>query len=57
MTAPLVVGNWKMHGTQSQCCDLARRVVRGLKRNGRQIEVALAPPTNGSRKSQNGDLQ
>ena len=44
MTAPLVVGNWKMHGTQSQCCDLARRVVRGLKRNGRQIEVALAPP-------------
>ena len=44
MTAPLVVGNWKMHGTQSQCCDLARRVARGLKRNGRQIEVALAPP-------------
>lgn len=44
MTAPLVVGNWKMHGTQSQCRDLARGVARGLKRNGRQIEVALAPP-------------
>ncbi|MBM2802272.1 MAG: triosephosphate isomerase [Deltaproteobacteria bacterium] len=44
MIPPLVVGNWKMHGTQSQCRDLARRVARGLKRKGRQIDVALAPP-------------
>ena len=44
MTAPLVVGNWKMYGTQSECRDLALGIVRGLGRNGRQVEVALAPP-------------
>ena len=44
MNIPLVVGNWKMQGTQSQCRELARGVARGLTRQGRQIEVALAPP-------------
>jgi triosephosphate isomerase len=44
MTPPLVVGNWKMYGTQSECRDLARGVARGLKRRGRQIDVALAAP-------------
>jgi triosephosphate isomerase len=44
MTPPLVVGNWKMYGIQAECRDLARGVARGLKRRGRQIHVALAPP-------------
>jgi len=45
MTAPLVVGNWKMYGTQSECRDLALGIARGLGRNGRHTEVALAPPS------------
>ena len=44
MTRPLVVGNWKMHGIRSECRDLARGVARVLKRKGRQVDVALAPP-------------
>jgi triosephosphate isomerase len=44
MTVPLVVGNWKMHGIQSECRALAHRVAQGLKGKGRRVEVALAPP-------------
>jgi triosephosphate isomerase (TIM) len=45
MTVPLVVGNWKMNGTQSECRRLARNIMRGLPRKkARRVEVALSPP-------------
>jgi triosephosphate isomerase len=34
-----------MYGTQSECRDLALGIARGLGRNGRHTEVALAPPS------------
>jgi triosephosphate isomerase len=33
-----------MHGTQSECRDLARSVARGLGRKESRVEVAVAPP-------------
>jgi triosephosphate isomerase len=47
MKTPLVVGNWKMHGTQSECRALARAVVQQLKKSPSRAEVALAPPFTG----------
>lgn len=44
MNAPLVVGNWKMHGGQAECLALARSVVRDLKKYPCRALVALAPP-------------
>lgn len=44
MNAPLVVGNWKMHGSQSECRALARAIVQGLKKTPCRADVALAPP-------------
>lgn len=44
MNAPLVVGNWKMHGTRSECSSLARRIALGLSKNRSRAEVVLAPP-------------
>jgi triosephosphate isomerase len=44
MITPLVVGNWKMNGSQSECVKLARQIVRQLKRKPTLAEVALAPP-------------
>lgn len=43
MKPPLVVGNWKMHGTKSEAFTLARRIRKGLKAT-RGVEVVLAPP-------------
>ncbi len=43
MKPPLVVGNWKMHGTRIEALALARQIRKGLK-NIRSVEVALAPP-------------
>ena len=43
MKPPLVVGNWKMHGTISEAFALAREVRKGLKPANR-AEVVLAPP-------------
>ena len=40
---PLVVGNWKMHGTLAEASKLARGVVNGA-RNISDVELALAPP-------------
>ncbi|TMA12676.1 MAG: triose-phosphate isomerase [Deltaproteobacteria bacterium] len=40
---PLVVGNWKMHGTQHEAVALAREVLKGL-RGRRRVDVVLAPP-------------
>jgi triosephosphate isomerase len=43
MRTPLVVGNWKMHGTLAAARELAQSVRDGLKRP-RGIEVVLCPP-------------
>ena len=43
MKPPLVVGNWKMHGTQTEASLLARQIRKGLKAV-KGVEVALAPP-------------
>ena len=46
MTLPLVVGNWKMNGTQRECLELTRKIAQALpSRTGiERVEVALAPP-------------
>lgn len=43
MKPPLVVGNWKMHGTESEASTLARQIRRGM-RALHGVEVVLAPP-------------
>ena len=43
MKPPLVVGNWKMHGTQAKARALAQKIRRGLK-EVKGVEVVLAPP-------------
>ncbi|MGH7773078.1 MAG: triose-phosphate isomerase [Candidatus Binatia bacterium] len=43
MKPPLIVGNWKMHGTQIEAFALARHIRRGLKAI-KGVEVVLAPP-------------
>ncbi|HWP59387.1 MAG TPA: triose-phosphate isomerase [Candidatus Acidoferrales bacterium] len=40
---PLVVGNWKMHGTQQMALSLARKVKRAA-RELRGVEIGVAPP-------------
>ncbi|HWP24532.1 MAG TPA: triose-phosphate isomerase [Candidatus Binatia bacterium] len=44
MSRPLVVGNWKMHGGQSDCVERARAIVRELKTKPATAQVVLAPP-------------
>ena len=44
MSVPLVVGNWKMNGSQAECQKLARAVVHGLRKNKNSTEVVVAPP-------------
>jgi triosephosphate isomerase (TIM) len=44
MSIPLVVGNWKMNGTQRQCRELAGDIARQLRRNAPRVQVVLAPP-------------
>jgi triosephosphate isomerase (TIM) len=43
MRTPLVIGNWKMHGTQAVARELAQAVRDGLKRP-RGVEVVVCPP-------------
>lgn len=43
MRTPLVIGNWKMHGTIAEARALAAAVRDGLKRP-RGVEVVLCPP-------------
>jgi triosephosphate isomerase len=43
MRTPLIVGNWKMHGTVAEARALATALRDGLKRPGR-VEVAVCPP-------------
>src|SRR4051812_5894162 len=40
---PLIVGNWKMHGTLAEASKLAREIVNGSRQLG-SVELALAPP-------------
>ena len=44
MITPLVVGNWKMNGTQTEAVQLARQLVHHLKKNPARAEVVVAPP-------------
>ena len=44
MKIPLVVGNWKMHGTQADCFDRARMIAKDLDEKPASVEVAVAPP-------------
>jgi triosephosphate isomerase len=44
MSRPLVIGNWKMHGTQSECVSLARKISRAQVKNRSHAELVLAPP-------------
>lgn len=43
MKPPLVVGNWKMHGTQAEALALLRQMRKEL-RAVKGVEVVLAPP-------------
>jgi triosephosphate isomerase len=43
MRTPLVIGNWKMHGTIPEARALATGIRDGLKRP-RGVEVAICPP-------------
>ncbi len=43
MKPPLVVANWKMHGTRVEAQNLARQIFNGVKDQG-NVEVVLAPP-------------
>jgi len=43
MRTPLVVGNWKMHGTLAETRGLTTALRDGLKRPGR-VEVVVCPP-------------
>lgn len=44
MSIPLIVGNWKMHGSQTECVDLARAIVRLKRRCPARVQLAVAPP-------------
>jgi len=44
MTVPLVVGNWKMNGSQAQCQKLACEIARMIQRKPTRAQVVVAPP-------------
>lgn len=44
MTPPLVVGNWKMNGSQADCLDLARKISHDVKSKPGPVQVVVAPP-------------
>jgi triosephosphate isomerase len=44
MTVPLVVGNWKMNGSQAECQKLARELAREIQRKATRVQVIVAPP-------------
>ena len=44
MITPLIVGNWKMNGTQSQCFELAVKIASGVHEKPSSAEVVIAPP-------------
>jgi triosephosphate isomerase (TIM) len=44
MTVPLVVGNWKMNGSQAQCQKLVCEIARMIQRKPTRAQVVVAPP-------------
>jgi triosephosphate isomerase len=44
MIPPLVVGNWKMNGSQADCLHLARQIARDVKSKPAPVQVVVAPP-------------
>jgi triosephosphate isomerase len=44
MTPPLVVGNWKMNGSQADSLDLARKISHDVKLEPTPVQVVVAPP-------------
>ena len=44
MSIPLIVGNWKMHGTRPECVERASTIVCSLDRKSGGVEIAVAPP-------------
>jgi triosephosphate isomerase (TIM) len=44
MTPSLVVGNWKMNGSQADCLQLARKISHDVKSNPAPVQVVVAPP-------------
>jgi triosephosphate isomerase len=44
VNSPLVIGNWKMHGTPPECLKLASDIIGGLEETGTRASVVLAPP-------------
>jgi triosephosphate isomerase (TIM) len=61
MKNPLVIGNWKMHGTQSDCFDRARAIVEELRKQPTEVQVVVAPPftalTSAKQAIQNSQVQ
>jgi triosephosphate isomerase len=44
MNVPLVVGNWKMNGSQSESVALARAIVAEIRKRPARAQMVLAPP-------------
>jgi triosephosphate isomerase (TIM) len=44
MTPPLVVGNWKMNGSQADCLELARKISHDVESKPAPVQVVVAPP-------------
>jgi len=44
MRTPLVIGNWKMHGTLAEARALAAGIRNGLKQPPHHVETAVCPP-------------
>jgi triosephosphate isomerase len=44
MNTPLVVGNWKMYGSQSDCVGLARKIALAISGKPTLAQVVIAPP-------------
>ena len=49
MRPPLVVGNWKMHGTQTEAYALARAIVRGFNHLASSLDFTRDDPERRSR--------
>lgn len=47
MTPPLVVGNWKMNGSQSECRELAGTIATAVKSTPTSTHIVVAPPFTG----------
>jgi triosephosphate isomerase (TIM) len=41
---PLIIGNWKMNGTQASCLELASAIAADSQQHDTEADVVLAPP-------------